>query len=478
MSTPVPDRRPVLTLVVAVLAACVAFQLNASMLSPALVTMARELGTDEAAVGLSQTMFFTLAAMFSLFLPRLSDIAGRRRVLLVMLAVMLLGSVVAALAVNVQMLFAGRILQGITGPVVPICLLMLRSEIADPRRYGAVLGLVTAVNGGVAGLDALLGGWLATHHGFRSIFWVIAAVTVLSLVLVAVWGVESRPSDGTRMDWRGVVPLVVAVGALLLAFDEAAALADARWGLVGLHALIAGAAAVVFWRLQGRTEQPLIAPADLRRRATWATLGTTLLTMTGVFAVVNGLVASLAQNPSAGFGLEADATALALLAPYALVGWIVGPFAGRLAPVLGYRLVLRIGLAGSVVATLVLALAGVQSFTVLVVATVLLGATYAGIANIMLNGLGVLLSPAAHPGMLPGLNAGAFNLGAGISFVVLPAVQVAVGGEAQAGTAGYTAGMLVGAVCTAGALALSLLIPRPAAAETGPAAARDLQDAR
>lgn len=52
------------------------------------------------------------------------------------------------------------------------------------------------------------------------------------------------------MDWRGVVPLVVAVGALLLAFDEAAALSDASWGLVAGYALLAVIAAVVFWRLQ------------------------------------------------------------------------------------------------------------------------------------------------------------------------------------------------------------------------------------
>lgn len=471
-------RRPVVTLVVAVLAACVAFQLNASMLSPALVTMAGELGTDEATIGLSQTMFFTLAAMFSLFLPRLSDIAGRRRVLLVMLAVMLVGSVIAALAVNVGMLFAGRILQGITGPVVPIGLLMLRSEIADPRRYGAALGLITAVNGGVAGVDALLGGWLATAYGFRAIFLVIAATTVVALVFVAVWGVDSAPSAGTRMDWRGVVPLVVSVGALLLAFDEAGGLAAADWPLVGGYAVVALVAFVVFWRLQDRTEQPLIATRHLRRRATWATLGTTLLTMTGVFAVVNGLVASLAQNAGAGFGLEADLTALVLLAPYALVGWLVGPFAGRLAPVLGYRFVLRIGLAGSVLATLVMAFAGVQSFTVLVIATLLLGVTYAGIANIVLNGLGVVLSPPENPGMLPGLNAGAFNLGSGISFVILPAVQVAVGGSEQATAAGYTAGMLVGAACTAGALALSLLIPRPATAEADGRESRELEDVR
>lgn len=49
-------------LTAALLTACVAFQLNASMLSPALVTMGEELGTDQAAIGLSQTWFFTTAA--------------------------------------------------------------------------------------------------------------------------------------------------------------------------------------------------------------------------------------------------------------------------------------------------------------------------------------------------------------------------------------------------------------------------------
>ncbi|MEO8284575.1 MAG: MFS transporter, partial [Pseudarthrobacter sp.] len=75
----------VTALMVALLAACVAFQLNASMLSPALVTMGEELNTDQATIGLSQTWFFTAAALFSLFLPRLSDIIGRKKILVGMM---------------------------------------------------------------------------------------------------------------------------------------------------------------------------------------------------------------------------------------------------------------------------------------------------------------------------------------------------------------------------------------------------------
>ena len=119
------DKSSVFTLMMALLAACVAFQLNASMLSPVLVTIAKELGTNDAAVGLSQTSFFTAAALFSLFLPRLSDIKGRKKVLTAMLLIMTLGTVLAAVAPNIEVLYAARIIQGVSGPVVPLCLVML-----------------------------------------------------------------------------------------------------------------------------------------------------------------------------------------------------------------------------------------------------------------------------------------------------------------------------------------------------------------
>ena len=59
-----------IALMLALLVAVFAFQLNASMLSPALKTMEVELETTEAQIGLTQTAFFTAAALFSLFLPR------------------------------------------------------------------------------------------------------------------------------------------------------------------------------------------------------------------------------------------------------------------------------------------------------------------------------------------------------------------------------------------------------------------------
>ena len=473
MSASIQRRVNVGALMAALLAACVAFQLNASMLSPALVTIEEELNTTSAAVGLTQTAFFTAAALFSLFLPRLGDIIGRKKVLAGMLIVLTIGSVVAALAPSIEVLFVARLIQGVSGPVVPLTLIMLRVEIRDAKLYGTLMGVITAVNGGIAGIDAVAGGYLAQNHGFASVFWAMAAVGALATVLLLFLAPESTAEKKEKMDWVGVVPLVISVGTLLTAFNEAGKLADANWPLVVGLIVVAVVAFAVFWKVENRTEQPLVATYLLKQRSTWALLLTTLLTMTGVFAVMNGIIPALAQDGVIGFGMGAEESAWWTLTPYALAGLIVGPIAGRLAATWGYGKVLRIGMIGSVIGlTLVLLVVGSDSKLGLLGVSLLIGITYAGIGNIMLNGLGIVLSPKENPGFLPGLNAGAFNLGAGLSFAVIYAVKTATT-PADGGAGGYYGGIVAGLVILVLALAASFLIPKPVAAEVSADAPAD-----
>ncbi|WP_374118529.1 MFS transporter, partial [Streptomyces sp. 8L] len=239
-------------LMAALLVACFAFQLNASMLSPALSDMAASLHTSSVSIGNTQTAFFTSAAVFSLFLPRLGDLIGRRKVLAGMLALMVIGCVISALAGNVPVLFVGRVLQGVSGPVVPLCLIMLRSEVRAPKTYGTLLGVITAVNGGIAGVDSVAGGSLTDHFGFGAVFWTMAAVAAVGVVLVATLTRESRAAAGTtRMDWLGTLFLAVAVGTLLLALDEAGKLSAANWSYVAIMAVVAVVAFALFWRTEG-----------------------------------------------------------------------------------------------------------------------------------------------------------------------------------------------------------------------------------
>ena len=461
----------VAALMTALLAACVSFQLNASMLSPALVIMGKELGVDQGVVGLTQTWFFTAAALFSLFLPRLSDSVGRKKVFIAMMALMGVGSLISALSPNVGWLFVGRIMQGVSGPTVPLCLIMLRSAVPDPKQFGTLMGLITAVNGGIAGIDSFIGGYLAQNHGFRSIFWLMTVLAIVVTLLVVFLAVESRPSEGARMDWTGVVCIVVAVGALLTALNQAPALLTAfDWGTLSLAIVLLVVALVgfgAFWRVEGRAPQPMVETSQMRQRSVWAPLLTTTLTMTGLFALINGIVPGFAQAAAPGFGLSATHMALVILTPYAVLGWIIGPFSGWLAPRLGYTRVLRLGFIGSLAAIAFITFLGLHSLWLMILGAILLGIAYAGTVNIMLNGLGVLLSPRGNPGFLPGMNAGAFNIGAGLSFLVLPAVLVGVGGQ-TVGT--YTVVGIVGLAITACAFAVSFLIPKPSEADVDPVA--------
>jgi hypothetical protein len=192
---------------------------------------------------------------------------------------------------------------------------------------------------------------------------------------------ESRAETTGRMDWLGVLCLVISVGAALIAINEAGKLDDANWALVIGLFVVAAVMFFAFWRVEDRGSNPLVETRHLRQRST------------GVLV-------------------------LALIA------------------------------------------AGLNRILLLVL-SIAIGITYAGTVNIMLNGLGIVLSPNENPGFLPGLNAGAFNLGAGLSFAVLYAVSAAFTPAESTSAAGYVAGMLAGVVILAAALAASFLIPRP-----------------
>ena len=452
------DAKHVGALMAALMAAIFAFQLNASMLSPVLTTMRVELNTTDAEIGLTQTVFFTACAVFSLFLPRLGDLKGRKNVLIGMLACTAIGCVISACATNVTMLMIGRVIQGVAGPVVPMTLLMLHAEVTDNARYARLMAILTSVNGGIAGVDALLGGWLAGNFGFRSVFWVMCGVAVLAVVLVWSFARESTADETPKMDWLGAILLSAAFLAAYLAINEIEKLAGANWWLIAIEIVVAAVLFVIFWHVENAQKNPMVTTTYLKERRTWGLL----LTMTGVFAVMNGIVPALAQDTSVGASMSADTVSLATLTPYALVGLVFGPVDGVIASKMGYRSTLRGGLIVSAIA-MVFGVFVCQSPHIwgLVVLSVVLGLSYAGTANIMLNGLGIVLSPEDNPGYLPGLNAGAFNLGAGLSYAILYGVQQGFS-DAHGATMGYTGAMIAGIILLVLAFLSSLLIPKPA----------------
>src|SRR3984957_16510939 len=251
----------------ALLVGVIAFQLNASMVAPAVPEIARKLQSTPGMVGISQTLFFLAGGIAGIVLTRYSDHAGRRRILIYSLVAMCAGTVLAMLAPNVAVLCFGRLLQGACGSVYQITYLILR-DILTPKQFGPALGLVTAISGGVGGADQFLGGVVCAHCGFRSIFFVILVVGIIGIILSTLYVPESVASSQGAMDWAGAAALSAA---LILVNLGVARGGSNGWASAATVTLLAAALAcfVGFWFIEKHRANPLITTRHLKSRQIW-----------------------------------------------------------------------------------------------------------------------------------------------------------------------------------------------------------------
>ncbi len=442
----------VATLTLAVLS----YQLNATMITPVLPQIAAELGESIDHVSGISSLFFLSGGIAGIVLARWSDFIGRKRCLMVVLAILVAGTLLCVAAPNLPVLLAGRLLQGCSSAAFQITYLLLK-EMLRADLFGLSLGVITAVNGGVGGVDGYLGGLLAGRFGFRAVFAAILLIGAVAIIAAALQLPRDEPVErGERMDWPGAGALSILLACISFFVSDGA---QAGW-LSGRALVWLGGAALAlaaFAWVEGRRAVPLVAIPYLRSRQCWPMLLTTMLTLAGVFAVINFTVVLLSQDRMVGYGLDSATSALRYLSPAAFIGVLSAPLAGWLADRVGWLRVMRGGLGGSVLLLIAIALR-IDDPLVVLAATALLGLTYNGLALTTLNGLGVLLSPKDAPAALPGLNGAAFGLGANLGIAV-------VAPFAAAGTvSGYSTALTISCGITLGAFLASLFITRQAEA--------------
>ncbi len=219
---------------------------------------------------------------------RLADLVDRQRVLLGCLAVFVVGSSVTALAVELPVLVAGRVVQGVGGGGLVPATLAIVADLWPSDRRGTPLGVVGAVQELGSVLGPVLGAVILALSGWRAIFWVNAGLGVLLAVAVVVTGggMPGRPRP---------VPLVLAVLALVAGWLTLAAperlvtgvtlgipfvpFGDATSRLatpIGVVALVAAVAALA---VGGRPLWPVLRRADLMGAAlVGVALGSVVLT--------------------------------------------------------------------------------------------------------------------------------------------------------------------------------------------------------
>jgi EmrB/QacA subfamily drug resistance transporter len=452
-----------------VLASMVGF-LDASVVNVAVPAIERDLGASVSAVQWTLTGYLVAVASLLLLSGALADRFGRGRVLAAGLGVMLVASVLCAIAPSVGTLIAARVVQGAGAAlVVPSSLALLNGTLrVDDRARGIGIWAGLATIGTTAGPYA--GGWMVDHVSWRAVFLLNLPLIVAGLVVLRhvpePAGVRRR---ALSLDVAGALLAVAGLGALIYALNAGS---ESGWLSAGvLAALVAGVACLVALpAVERRLPAPMVRLALFGSRQFDAINATTVLFYGALSAASYLLILRCQLN----LGYSASQAGAALI-PQSVVFAVIAPLSGRLVARAGPRWLMVAGMLAVAAALAWLARAGP-------------GASYAGaiLPGVLLWGVGIGLAVTpltaavlaavgdADLGEASAINDAASRIGGVIAIAVVPALVGAGGGSlAGALAGGFQDAMIVMAgLCVAGALVTAAFVSdaRPAAA-VAPAAA-------
>ncbi len=181
--------------------------------------MGRDLGMDANMMNVAVAITSLFSGIFIVVMGGLADRVGRLKITRVGFYLSIAGSLLVAstprgqLAAPVMLL--GRALQGLSAAcIMPASLALVKAFWDGPERQRAI-SMWSIGSWGGSGLCALFGGLMSQHFGWRSIFWVAIAVSVLGL-----WMMRGTPESkaettgGYKFDLTGVLTFMVTMVAL------------------------------------------------------------------------------------------------------------------------------------------------------------------------------------------------------------------------------------------------------------------------
>jgi MFS family permease len=304
--------------------------LGTSATNVALPTFARAFGASFPAVQWIVLAYLLAVTALVVGAGRLGDIVGRRRLLLVGIAMFTGASVLCGVAPSLWALIAARAAQGVGAAVMLALPVAIIGGTVPAERAGRAVGLLGTASAIGTALGPSLGGALIAAAGWRAVFLVNVPLGVAALWLThrhLPAGGSGRAARRRDLDAAGTVLLAAALGAYALAMT----IGRGRFGAVNVALLAGGAvAAMLFARAEARAPAPLVRLSLLGRRALVPGLAANAL-------VASVMITTLVVGP---FYLG---RALAL--PLALVGIVmsVGPLVTAVGGVPAGRLVDRIG---------------------------------------------------------------------------------------------------------------------------------------
>ncbi|WP_166868194.1 MFS transporter [Salinibacterium sp. ZJ70] len=275
---------------------------------------------------------------------RMADMYGRRRIFIACLAILTLGSMLAAIGMTYTTVMIGRACQGFATSLVPIGISIMREQLSRERSSSAIAAMSATIGiGSTIGLP--LAGILLEAGGIPAIFWFSAILGAVFLILVPLFVTPSRIRSGGRFDLVGASILAVCLAAFLLVVSK-----GLEWGWASTPTLLFASIAVLAFAIwiphQLRTPDPVVNLRTSMRRGVMQTNIAAFFASVGMFAN-HFLTLNQARAPEStgsGLGLEATQAGL-LLMPSAFMLVVLSPVVGKALGRYGGRIPLALGAA-------------------------------------------------------------------------------------------------------------------------------------
>jgi len=296
---------------------------------------------------------------------KFSDLFGRRRILLIGVAIFVAGSLLSGISANVEQLIMWRALQGIGGGIITANAFTIVGDLFAARERARWQGLIGAVFGLASVVGPLLGGWLTDGQNilgmttdWRWTFYINVPIGIVALVLIAVFCPPLRRAAKAVIDYLGAALLSVSLAVLIISVDNtetifAGFMESTGMSLAVLRTIlftIVAAAIAAFIYVERKAKEPIL-PLRFFKNANFVKILLIAMLFGSAFM---GSILYLTQFNQQVFGASPTDSGLMLLP---MVGGIMvsSITAGQLISRIGrYKIFLQIGFSVATVAMIFL----------------------------------------------------------------------------------------------------------------------------
>jgi EmrB/QacA subfamily drug resistance transporter len=241
--------------------------IDLTIVNVSLPTIGRDLHFTETSLQWVVTAYAITFGGFLLLGGRAADLLGRRRVLMLGLALFTVASLACALATGEGFLIGSRAVQGVGAAImVPAALSLVMTMFEEGTERNTALGIWGALAAAGASVGLIAGGLLTRYAGWQYIFYLNVPIGTAALTLAPRLVPDSRlATDRRRFDALGAI---AGTGGLVLLVDAVATAPQYGWGATRTMALLVGAAALLaaFAAIESRAKEPLLPLSIFRLR--------------------------------------------------------------------------------------------------------------------------------------------------------------------------------------------------------------------